>query len=112
VWHTIFITAHAATAAIALLAGGVAIARATLFSTYLWSLVAMEAFLVLAIAAEWAAIGVAARALFAAFVALGLYMVWRADQARRIHLPAPPDPLGITSRTSGSPSSPCSTRSS
>jgi hypothetical protein len=82
--HTIFITVHAVAAGIALLAGGVAIAGRSLFRTYLWSLVAMEVFLVLAIAEEWGVIDVATRVLFAAFAALGLYMVWRADQARRI----------------------------
>ncbi len=37
----------------------------------------------LAIAEAWATIGVATRVLFAAFAALGVYMVWRADQARQ-----------------------------
>lgn len=41
-------------------------------------------FLVLAIAAEWAVIDVAARTLFTAFALLGLVLLWRADQARRI----------------------------
>lgn len=82
-WHTIFIAAHAAAATVALLAGLLALARGALFRTYLWSLVAMEVFLVLALAAEWAGVGVAAQALFAALAALGLYIVWRADQARR-----------------------------
>lgn len=83
-WHTIFIAVHAVTGGIALLAGCVAIGRRALFGTYLWSLVAMEVFLVLAIAAEWAVIDVAAQVLFAAFALLGLFMLWRADQARRI----------------------------
>lgn len=83
-WHTIFIAAHAATGGIALLAGCIAITGRALFATYLWSLVAMEVFLVLAIAAEWPVIDVVARLLFAAFAVLGLFMVWRADQARRI----------------------------
>ncbi len=82
-WHTIFITVHAVAGGIALLAGCVAIGRRTLFRTYLWSVVAMEVFLVLAIAEAWATIGVATRVLFAAFAALGVYMVWRADQARQ-----------------------------
>lgn len=82
-WHTVFITVHAVAGGIALLAGCVAIGRRPLFRTYLWSLVAMEVFLVLAIAEVWATIGVATRLLFAAFAALGVYMVWRAEQARR-----------------------------
>lgn len=67
-----------------MLAGYVAIGRRTLFGTYLWSLVAMEVFLVLAIAAEWAVNDVVSRVLFVAFAVLGLFMLWRADQARRI----------------------------
>jgi hypothetical protein len=83
-WHTIVIAAHAVTGGVALLAGCVAIGRRALFGTYLWSLVAMEVFLVLAIAADWAVINLAARVLFVALALLGLVMVWRADQARRI----------------------------
>lgn len=83
-WHTIVIATHAVAAGVALLAGCVAIRRGALFGTYLWSLVTMEAFLVLAIAAEWSVIDVITRVLFAAFVLLGLCMVWSADQARRI----------------------------
>lgn len=71
-WHAIFIAVHAVTGGIALLAGCVAIGCRALFGTYLWSLVAMEVFLMLAIAAEWAVIDVAARVLFAAFALLGL----------------------------------------
>lgn len=83
-WHTIFIAVHAVAGGIALLAGCVAIGRSALFGTYLWSLVAMEVFLVLTIAAEWAVIDVATWVTFAAFALLGLFMVWRADQARRV----------------------------
>lgn len=83
-WHTIFIAAHAVMGGVALLAGCVAIGRRALFGTYLWSLVAMEVFLALAIAAEWAVIDVAARVLFVAFALLGLVMLWRAELARRI----------------------------
>ncbi len=83
-WHTIVIATHALAAGVALFAGCIAIRRGTLFGTYLWSLVVMEAFLVLAIAAEWSVTDVIGRVLFAAFALLGLFMVWRADQARRI----------------------------
>lgn len=83
-WHTIFITVHAVTGGIALLAGCVAIARRALFGIYLWSLVAMQVFLILALAVEWTVIDGAARVLFGALAVLGLFMLWRADQARRI----------------------------
>ena len=108
-WHTVFITVHAVAGGIALLAGCVAIGRRPLFRTYLWSLVAMEVFLVLAIAEVWATIGVATRLLFAAFAALGVYMVWRAEQARRSQPSAPRGRRRPTPRTWGSPSSPSST---
>ncbi len=82
-WHTVFIAVHAAAGLIAFGAGCVAIRRGGLFWTYLWSLVAMELFLVLAIAAEWTLIDAFTRLLFGALAALGLIMVWQADQARR-----------------------------
>ncbi len=83
-WHTLFIAAHAAAGAIALLTGCVAITGRALFGIYLWSLVAMEVFLALAVAAEWTVIDTASRVLFTAFVGLGLFMLWRAGQARRL----------------------------
>ncbi|MGQ0837246.1 hypothetical protein [Actinokineospora sp.] len=82
--HTVFIAIHAAAGGLAFVAGCVAISRRALFGTYLWSLVTMAVFLVLAVAAEWTVIGTGARVLFAAFAVLALVMVWRADQARRI----------------------------
>lgn len=91
-WHTIFIAVHAVAGGIALLSGGVAIGRRALFGLYLWSLIAMELFLILAIVAEWAVIDVAARVLFTAFALLGLVMLWRADQARRIRPSSPTGP--------------------
>jgi hypothetical protein len=84
VWHTIFITAHAVTGALALLAGSVALRRGTLFGTYLWSLVGMEVFLVLAIAVEWTELPAGTRLLFSALAALGVVMLWSAAQARPI----------------------------
>lgn len=82
-WHTIFIAAHAATGGLALLAGCVTIVRRALFGTYFWALIAMEMFLLLAIAAEWTTLDQVTRILFGAFALLGLVMVWRANQARR-----------------------------
>lgn len=83
-WHTIVIALHATSGGIALLAGCVAIARGALFRIYLSSLVAMEVFLVLAIARDWATLASSARALFTVFALLGLFMVGRADRARRM----------------------------
>jgi hypothetical protein len=82
-WHTVFIAAHAGAGGIALLAGCVTIARRALFGVYFGALIAMEVFLMLAIAAQWTAIDTPARILFGAFALLGLLMLWRADQARR-----------------------------
>lgn len=88
-WHTVFIVIHAVTATVALFAGCVVIARpavgrGALFGIYLWSLVAMEVFLVLAIAVEWAMLDTVTRVIFAALAVLGLVMLWSADQGRRI----------------------------
>lgn len=83
-WHTSFIAAHAVAGGIAFVTGCVTLARRVLFGTYLWSLVAMEALLALAIAADWATIDTAARILFIVFCLVGVLMIWRADQARRI----------------------------
>lgn len=88
-WHTLFIVIHAVTATVALLAGCVVIARpalgrGALFGTYWWSLVAMQVFLVLAIAVEWAILDTVTRVIFTALAVLGLVMLWSADQGRRI----------------------------
>jgi hypothetical protein len=85
-WHTIFIATHAGAGGIALLTGCVTIARRALFGIYFGALIAMEVFLMLAIAAQWTAIDTPARILFSAFALLGLLMVWRANQARRTPL--------------------------
>lgn len=82
--HTVLIGLHAAAGTVALLAGCVAIARGVLFGTYLWSLVGMEIFLVSATAAEWSTLDPGTKALFVTFAGLGLFMLWLADQARRI----------------------------
>lgn len=82
-WHTVFISVHAAAGLVAFVAGCVAIRRGQLFRTYLWSLAAMELFLVLAIAAEWTVIGGHVRLLFSALAALGLVMVGQGVLARR-----------------------------
>lgn len=83
-WHTVFITMHAVTAVVAFVAGCIALPRGTLFGTYLWSMAAMALFLALAVVSEWGVIAMPLSVLFAAFVALAGYMVWRGAQARRI----------------------------
>jgi hypothetical protein len=85
-WHSIFIAAHAGTGAIALIAGCVAISRRKLFGIYFAALIAMTLLLILAVATEWRASGVPARVLFSAFSVLALFMVWRANRARRLSL--------------------------
>jgi len=82
-WHTALISVHALAGATALLAGCAALARRVLYRTYLASLATMELFLVLTIAAGWADLGTTARILFTAFAGLGVFMLWRADQALR-----------------------------
>lgn len=83
-WHTILITAHAVTATIALVAGIIAAARARLFGLYLAALVAMEAFLVLAVGAAWASIDDPTRILFLALTGLGAVVLWRGVIARQV----------------------------
>lgn len=83
-WHTVFIALHAVAGSLSLLAGCVAIRGRALFGTYFWALVAMEVLLVLAIAAEWPALTPPTRLLFGVLALLGVFMVWRADKARRI----------------------------
>jgi len=77
-----FIAVHAGAGGIALVTGCVASRRWSV-PTYLWSLVTMELLLVLAIGAKWAVIhgppGAVRRVGHA-----GAYLVWHADQARRI----------------------------
>ncbi len=83
-WHTIFISTHAATATTALIAGIVAVPRGRLFGVYLASLVMMEVFLVLAIGVQWTANDGATRLIFTVLAALGVGVVWCGLQARRV----------------------------
>jgi len=96
VWHTIFITVHAASATTALIAGIVAVPRGRLFSVYLGSLVTMEVFLVLAIGVQWPARDGATRIIFAALAGLGAVVVWCGLQARRSR--PGDDDAGLSSR--------------
>lgn len=102
-WHTVFIALHAVAGGTALVAGCIAIQHGAYFGTYLWSMTAMELFLLAAIAAEWTRNELSVRTLFIALAALGAFMVWRAVAARKV-LPsgsAPPpasyvDHVGFT----------------
>jgi hypothetical protein len=49
---------------------------------YFWSLLAMLAFVVAAIAVDWRDLDTAVRVTFVGLVGLGLYVAWRAIQAR------------------------------
>ncbi|HEY0453739.1 hypothetical protein [Actinophytocola sp.] len=96
-WHSILIALHALTGTAALVAGLVAHRGRILFEVYLWSLVAAVTFLAAAVAEEWGRLDSVSRALFTAFVALGLVMLWLAAAARRLPLsPAYVDRVGFT----------------
>jgi hypothetical protein len=95
-WHAVLIALHAVSGTVALAAGLVAHRR--LFGVYLWSLVATVVFLAAAVVEEWGRIPPVSRGLFAAFVVLGLVMVWLALAARRLPpgSPAYLDRVGFT----------------
>ncbi|MFG7940266.1 MULTISPECIES: hypothetical protein [Streptomyces] len=82
-WRDTFIAVHTVTATIALAAGVVSLWRtAVFFAVYLWSLLAMEVFLVLAIAVEWDELDAVNQPVFAALAALGAAMAILAWQSR------------------------------
>lgn len=81
-WHTVFITSHALAGTVAFVAGWVAIRRGSVFAIYLWSMVGMLLFLVLAMATQWSEFETPTLVLFSALVALGGLMVLRAAQSR------------------------------
>ncbi len=85
-WHTVFITLHAAAGVIAFTAGCLALRRPAFLTGYLWSLVALVGFLAVVVALDWLVPATDARALFVAFLGLGGYMIWRAVQAYRLRL--------------------------
>lgn len=82
-WHTVFIWIHAAAGGLAFVAGCVAIGRRILFDVFLWSLIAMQVSLLLAIATEWATAPPGARVLFATLAALGVAVIAVGARARR-----------------------------
>ncbi|MGH3566183.1 MAG: hypothetical protein ACRDRH_09155 [Pseudonocardia sp.] len=86
-WHTVFITLHAASGIVAFVAGLAALPLGRFFATYRWSLVAMVGFLLLAIAAGWAETESGAVAVLGALLALAAVMVGRSERAARM-LPA------------------------
>jgi len=79
-----FIALHAATAGMALISGLFVRRRPRWFATYYWSLVAMVVFLVAGIAADIGARQPGVLVIDAALVALAGFMVWRAEQFRRL----------------------------
>lgn len=86
-WHTAFITLHAASGMVAFVAGPAALPLGRFFVLYRWSLVVMVGFLLLAIATEWAGTETGTLVAFGALVALAAAMVWRSQRAARM-LPA------------------------
>jgi len=82
--HATLIGLHAASGAVALLAGLFAHRGRALFAGFLWALVASIALLAAAVVEEWGRLDAASRVLFVAFVVLGAYMIGRVVRARPI----------------------------
>ncbi len=82
--HTTFIVLHALAGTAAFAAGCVALRRGRGFPVYLWSMIAMAVFLVAAVVSEWNLLDSTTRAVFAAFVVLAGFMLWRAGRARSL----------------------------
>jgi hypothetical protein len=80
----VFIALHAGSASVALITGVFLRRRPRWFATYYWSLVLMVVFLVVGVAADMGARPPAVLVIDAALVALAGFMVWRAEQARRL----------------------------
>lgn len=83
-WHSVFIVLHASAAVVAFGAGCLALRRARLYAAYLWSLLGMAVFLVLAVGAGWARYDVVTRIIFSALGVLAGFMVWRGIMAGRV----------------------------
>lgn len=84
VLHLTLIGLHAAAGVISFAAGVVAIQGRGLYRVHLWGLVATIVFLVAAVATDWSGLDPAAAILFAAFILLGGFMIWRSVLAGRI----------------------------
>ena len=80
----VFIALHAGTACVALITGVFVRRRPRWFATYYWSLVLMVAFLVVGVAVDMEARQPGVLVIDATLVALAGFMVWRAEQARRL----------------------------
>jgi hypothetical protein len=91
VLHTVLVGIHAALGGLAFIAGIVAIRRERLFTVFMSALVGTIVFLAAALAVEWSRFSPAERVIFAALMALGVYMLVRGVQASRL----------LPSRTSG-----------
>lgn len=85
--HATFIALHAVSGVVAFIAGWVAFRSGALYQLYLWSLVGMLLFVVLAIGINWSTLDIGTQVLFAALAALGVVMVWRGVLAGRIKPP-------------------------
>jgi hypothetical protein len=83
--HDVLIALHTAAAVLSFATGVGSLRRSTArswwYRTYAGSLGAMWAFLFAVIAVDWPGLENATRWLFAALLALGLYMVWRSAHA-------------------------------
>lgn len=91
-WHNIFIGLHAAAGVLAFLAGWLALRSGGWTRTHVGFIAATGAFLLLAIAVDWSTLGTPTRLLFAAFVTLAGFMLWRAFRAHRSRPHAPAGP--------------------
>lgn len=86
--YAVFIALHALAGVVGLVAASALVFvpryadNRTLFSVYLWSLVALVAFLAAAMAAHWQDLGETERLTFSALFLLGPYMLYRANKAR------------------------------
>jgi hypothetical protein len=84
VLHTVLIACHAGAGTIAFAAGCVAVTRRTAFGVYFAAPVAVVVFLAVAVGLDWPRLGVGPRVLFAVLTALGGYVLWRGERARRL----------------------------
>ena len=82
--HTILIVIHAASGVLAFAVGCFAIRRPRLFRVYYVSLIVMATTLALAVAEEWSRIDAVSRIVFAGLTGLALFMLRRAERARRL----------------------------
>jgi hypothetical protein len=85
--HEAFVVLHAAAGVIAFVAGAMALLSTVpspRFRLYFAALIAMVVFMTGAIAVHWSALAPATRWTYGGLFLLGLYMLWRATDARRL----------------------------